>query len=169
MTANIEVPPLEYHKMYLHFCSEQCRETFMAHPNLYSVSTETQREVILKQWTMSLVESLANNKAELLINNLTEMVGVKEVIVDGNKVNISDGLLQVTRKQIELRLIEVGVLFGNDWVEHLRRAWVHNSEDNELANLSCTYSLLQPTSAKILRCSIAMSNKHIAVILFSKI
>jgi hypothetical protein len=52
---------------------------------------------------MSLVESLANDKAELLINNLTEMMGV---------------------------------LFGNDWVEHLRRAWVHNSEDNELANLA---------------------------------
>jgi hypothetical protein len=37
MTANIEVPSLEYHKMYLHFCSEQCRETFIAHPSLYIV------------------------------------------------------------------------------------------------------------------------------------
>lgn len=136
MTANIEVPPLEYHKMYLHFCSEQCRETFMAHPSLYSVSTEKQREEILKRRTMTLVESLANKKAQLLINNLTEMMGVKEVIVDGDKVHISYDLLQVTRKQIELRLIEVGVLFGNDWVEYLRRAWVHNSEDNELANLA---------------------------------
>jgi uncharacterized protein YwlG (UPF0340 family) len=97
---------------------------------------EKQREVILKHRTMSLVESLANDKAQLLINNLTEMMGVNEVTVDGDKVHISYDLLQVTRKKIERRVIEEGVLFGNDWVEHLRRAWVHNSEDNELANLA---------------------------------
>jgi hypothetical protein len=100
------------------------------------VSNEKQREEILKRQSMTLVESLANKNAQLLINNLTEMMGVKEVIVDEDKVHISYDLLRVIRKKIELRLIEVGVLFGNDWIEYSRRAWVHNSEENELANLA---------------------------------
>lgn len=136
MAAKIDVPSLEYHKMYLHFCSEQCRETFIDHPNLYSVVSEKQRKEIVKRRTMSLAEPLNEKATELLISDLTEMMGVKEVVVEKYKVYVSYDLLQVTRQQIENRLVEVGIKFGDEWVERLRRAWVHNSEENELDNLA---------------------------------
>jgi YHS domain-containing protein len=136
MAAKIEVSSLKYHKMYLHFCSEQCRETFIAHPSLYSVSVEKHQKAIITHQTMSLAEQLDNKEAHILINHLIEMMGVKEVVVDTHKIKISYDLLQVTRKQIENRLIEVGIELGNDWVERLRRVWVHDSEENELANLA---------------------------------
>ena len=136
MTADLSVPLQKYHKMYFHFCSQQCRETFIAHPRLYSVSTEKNRKEILKRRTMSLAEPLNNKEAELLIKHLMDMMGVKEVVVDEDNVCVSYDLLQVTRQQIENRLFEVGIKLGDKWVERFRRAWAHDSEENELDNLA---------------------------------
>lgn len=52
-----------------------------------------------------------------------------------------------SRKQFEQKRIEVGVQFGKDSVDRLCRAWVHHSEENELANLAAPihyYSRLPP-------------------------
>jgi len=148
MKAKVDVPSLEYHKMYLHFCSEQCRETFIAHPSLYSVLPQKQRKEILKCRTMSLAKALTKKNAQFLINSLTDMMGVKDVIVDGDKLQINYDLLQTTRKQVENRLLEVGVTLGNNWVEHFRSAWVHNSEENELANLAAPFHYYNRPSPK---------------------
>ncbi|RKZ81445.1 MAG: hypothetical protein DRQ35_00015 [Gammaproteobacteria bacterium] len=136
MAVDISVSTLEYHKMYFHFCSQQCRETFITHPNLYSAASEKERKEILKRRTMSLAGPLEEKSMELLASQLTEMMGVKDVIVEGGKVHVSYDLLQVTRQQIENRLVEVGINIGSDWMERLRRAWVHDSEENELDNLA---------------------------------
>lgn len=136
MEAEIEVPAVEYSKMYHHFCSEQCRETFIAHPGLYSSKVGTKQHEILKRRTMRLVEPLESEITDLLVPYLMEMMGVQEVVVQGDKIEISYDLLQVTESQIEKALIEVGVRLGGDWLERLRRGWVHGREEIELDNLS---------------------------------
>lgn len=85
---------------------------------------------------MTLATPLDQDSNELLKTNLTEMMGIKDVSIEDNKVSISYDLLQVTRQQIENRLAEIGIKLGNDWMERLRRAWVHDSEENELDNLA---------------------------------
>ncbi|NQY26291.1 MAG: YHS domain-containing protein [Piscirickettsiaceae bacterium] len=136
MKPDSSIPSLEYHKMYFHFCSQQCRDTFNAHPSLYSVKIEKQQKHILKRRIMTLATPLDQDSNELLKTNLTEMMGIKDVSIEDNKVSISYDLLQVTRQQIENRLAEIGIKLGNDWMERLRRAWVHDSEENELDNLA---------------------------------
>ena len=131
-----EVPTVEHHKMYFHFCSEQCRETFIAHPNLYSTKVGKERDEILKRRTMRLTEPLDKEVAELLVPYLTEMMGVREVTVEGEKVHITYDLLQVTEIKIEKALVEVGLQLGGGWLERLGRSWVHDSEEIELDNLA---------------------------------
>ncbi|MCF6236364.1 MAG: hypothetical protein L3J70_08365 [Gammaproteobacteria bacterium] len=136
MAVNVEVPVLEHHKMHFYFCSTQCRETFAVHPSLYSSKAGKEKNVVLKQRTMSVSEPLSDEVTELLIPYLMEVMGVKKVTVEGGKVNIIYDLLQVTELQIEKVLVDVGVELGSGWLERLCRAWVHNSEENELENLA---------------------------------
>ena len=136
MKTKADVPSVEHHKMYFHFCSEQCRETFVAHPVLYSTKVGKQRNEILKRRTMRLAEPVNDEVVELIIPYLTAVMGVQEVIVEGDKVNITYDLLQVTESQIEKVLHEIGLQLGGSWLEVLRRGWVHNSEEIELENLA---------------------------------
>jgi len=136
MKAEAGVSSVEHLKMYFHFCSEQCRETFVAHPSLYRSKVGNERSEIIKRRTMRLIEALNNETTELLISHLTEMMGLKEVVVEGGKVHITYDLLQVTESQIEKALREVGLQLGGAWRDRLHRAWVHNSEEIELDNLA---------------------------------
>ncbi len=136
MAALIDVPSVEHHKMKFYFCSEQCRETFVAHPNLYSAKTGKERSEIVKQRTMRLAEPLDRNVTDLLIPYLMEMMGVKSVVVDGNKINITYDLLQVTEMKIEKALVEIGLQLGDGWLERLCRSWIRGSEETKLDNLA---------------------------------
>ncbi|MBN4078383.1 YHS domain-containing protein [Gammaproteobacteria bacterium AH-315-C21] len=136
MKVDIAVPSVEHYKMFFHFCSGQCRETFVAHPNLYSAKLGQERDEIFKQRTMRLTDPLDKEMTELLIAYLMVMMGVKKVAVEAEKVHITYDLLQVTELQIETALVEIGVQLGGDWMEQLRRAWVHDSEEIELDNLA---------------------------------
>ncbi len=122
--------------MFFHFCSEQCRETFIARPSLYSTKVGKVRKATLKRRTISLSETLEHEITDLLIPYLMAMMGVKEVTVEGNKLHITYDLLQVTESQIEKALVEAGLQLGGDWLERLRRGWAHSSEEVELDNLS---------------------------------
>ena len=136
MKTEAEIPSVEHHKMYFHFCSEQCRETFVAHPGLFITQAGKEQSAILKRRTMRLAEPLDNDATALLIPSLMEMMGVKEVVVEGDKLHITYDLMQVTEMQIEKTLVEVGVQLGGGWLELLCRAWVHNSEETELDSLA---------------------------------
>ncbi len=136
MKPDASIPSLEYHKMYFHFCSQQCRDTFIAHPSLYAVKAEKQQKHILKRRIMTLVAPLDEDSKALLKASVAEMMGIKDVSIDDDKISVSYDLLQVTRQQIENRLAEIGIKLGSDWMERLRRAWVHDSEENELDNLA---------------------------------
>jgi len=142
MTAEAGIPSVEHYKMFFHFCSEQCREMFIAHPSLYSTRAGKERSEILKRRTMRLAEPLDNEVSELLIPYLMEMMGVKEVVVEDDKVHITYDLLQVTEMQIEKALVEVSIQLGGGWLERLCRGWVYDSEEIELDNLAAPPALL---------------------------
>lgn len=140
MKAISEVSSVEHHKMYFHFCSHQCRETFIAHPNLYSARLGKERKEILKRRTMRLTEPLNNEVAELLVPYLKELMGVEEVTIEREKMLIIYDLLQVKEIQIEKALTEIGLQLGNGWLERLHRSWVQDCEEVELNNLAAPAS-----------------------------
>lgn len=141
MPSDPAVANVEYHKMYFYFCSEQCRETFLENPGLYAAKSAAEQKEILKRRTLHLAEAPAPEVAELLISYLRDLMGVKEVTVEGERLHISYNLLQVTEAQIEEALTEAGLQLDDSWRERLRRAWVHDTEEIELKNLSA-----QPSS-----------------------
>ena len=136
MEPDTEIASVKHNKMYFRFCSDQCRETFVAHPNLYSAKTARQRNPLLKRRVIYLAESIERGVSKLLVSYLEEMMGVKEVAIEGKKIEVSYDLLQVTESQIEKALAEVGIQPGGGWLERLRRAWVREREEVELDNLA---------------------------------
>ena len=136
MNVDFTVTAVERYKIYYRFCSEQCRETFTAHPGLYSGRRGVNQSALVKQRTLRLAEPLDSEVAESLTTYLGEMMGMKEVTVAGDKVHLIYDLLQVTEAQVEKALIEVGVQLGGGWLGRFRRAWVHDGEENELDNLT---------------------------------
>jgi len=138
MKANPDVPAVERHKIYFHFCSEQCWKNFSTHPSLYIKTPIAERRERLKRRTMRLAEKPDDEAVALLTSCLNEMMGVKEVKVEGEKIHITYDLLQATEMQIKEMLIEIGVQLGGGWLERLRRGWVNDSEEVELENLTAT-------------------------------
>jgi len=136
MASVTEVQTVVYHKMLFYFCTEQCRETFNAHPNLYSVKGVKEHREVIKQRTMNLGERIDSDAKDLLVSYLMEMMGMKEVDVDKDKVHLTYDLLQVTEDQIEQALIDIGVQLGDGWLERIRRGWVNEREFNELDTMA---------------------------------
>ncbi len=56
--------------------------------------------------------------------------------IEGERLHVSYDLLRVTEAQIEEALTEVGLQLDDSWRERLRRAWVHDTEEIELKNLT---------------------------------
>jgi len=140
MKSNTQVMSAVYDEMYFHFCSNQCRETFLEHPDLYLPSETSLPSEIIKRRTLHLEACLEQEVVDLLVPYLEEMMGVKEVTVEGEKLHITYNLLQVKETQIERVLMEVGVELGGSWLERLRRGWVDDSEETELENLEAAPS-----------------------------
>jgi copper chaperone CopZ len=78
---------------------------------------------------------LSPSQADSLIGALQAMMGIKSVAVDGDKIEITYDLLQVTAEQIEAKMTEIGVQLGEGWMEQLSRAFVHYEEELEVGSL----------------------------------
>ncbi len=137
MTADPGVANVEYHRMFFWFCSGQCRETFLENPGLYAARPPVKQKEILKKRTLHLAGPPPDEEvAGLLISYLTDLMGVKQVSVEGERLHISYNLMQVTEAQIEEALTEAGLQLDDSWRERLRRAWVHETEEIERKNLA---------------------------------
>ncbi len=136
MSSKLEIPFVEYHKMRFYFCSEQCRETFNARPNLYQIKPQEKQKEIIKQRIIHLSKPLGDAGSELLSAYLTALMGIKKVVIESDKVNVTYDLLQVTEMQIKDVLTKIGIQLGDNWLERFRLGWVQNSEENELDNLA---------------------------------
>lgn len=126
----------EYHKVYYHLCSEQCKETFLTRPRLYTGKPGESRRVQVKCRSLKLAKSMSADEKALLTDHLMNLVGLKEVDIKGTHLIVSYDLLQITEQHIENTLAEVGAQMGGNWLHKLNRAWIHYSEETELDNLA---------------------------------
>lgn len=143
--CGMEVDPSQLETLYegLHyaFCSEQCRQRFVANPHLYvgvpgEKAPAQQGVELLKRRRFQLDTPLAAQDAAILAAALGAMMGVKAIeIQDGNTVTLTYDLIQATADQLEAKMGEVGAKLGAGWAERLRRSFVHYMEECEVGNL----------------------------------
>jgi len=130
-----DVATVKHHKMYFHFCSEQCRETFKTTPQLFASGAVEKHSPVIKQRNLRLAKTRDPDEVEVIEGYLLELMGVTEVHFQGTRLQITYDLLQVTQAGIEQLLIKLETALDNSWWQRLRRGWVHNAEQNELSNL----------------------------------
>ncbi len=135
----------EYSGMTFAFCSEQCRDRFLANPHLYigfpGQKAPAQEGVeVLKYRNIRLACPLNATQFQQMHDALTSMMGVQYVHIDGDNLEISYDLIQVTAEQIENKLVSVGASLGQGWTDRLRRVFTHFKEESEVDNLEVTKS-----------------------------
>ena len=143
--CGMDVAPTQFETIFegLHyaFCSEQCRQRFVANPHLYigvpgEKAPRQKGEERLKRRRFQLDAPLAPQDAAILTDELGAMMGVKAIeIQDDNTVSLTYDLLQATADQLEAKMVEVGAKLGEGWTERLRRGFVHYMEECETGNL----------------------------------
>ncbi len=133
MVGKFNAQTMEHNKKTLHFCSKQCKEMFVAHPMLYLGKADRGKDI--KRRTLKMAESLDAETAKQVSSCLTAMMGIKAVVIDGEKIYITYDLLQVTEKVIEKALTDAKLPLSKGWLERLHRAWVQGNEASELENI----------------------------------
>jgi len=120
------------------FCTEQCRENFLARPRLYvgrKSPVYASREII-KRRTFTLDQTMTDIQCEGLMTALNQLMSVQNISVEKNRLSIDYNLLEINAEQIEAALVKAGVSMGSGWAERLKRGWVHYTEENELDHLA---------------------------------
>lgn len=139
--CGMEVKPHQNEIIYLDisyaFCSEYCQQRFLANPHLYvglpgQEAPKQQGIEVIKKRTLRLASPLPPQNADMLREALQAMMGIKNVSVDGEQIEITYDLLQATAEHIEAKIEEIGVRLGDGWAERLRRAFVHYEEECEI-------------------------------------
>lgn len=135
----------EYSGMTFAFCSEQCRDRFLATPHLYigfpGQKAPAQEGVeVVKYRKIRLDCPLDVTQSQLIQDALTSMMGVQDVHIDGDNLEIRYDLIQVTAEQIENKLVSVGASLGQGWTDRFKRAFTHFKEESEVDNLEVTKS-----------------------------
>lgn len=143
--CGMDVAPTQFETIFegirYAFCSEQCRQRFVANPHLYigvpGEKSPKQKSVeLFKRRRFQLDAPLAPHDAVILTGELGAMMGVKAIeIQDDGTVTVTYDLLQATADQLEAKMVEVGVKLGKGWAERLRRGFVHYMEECEVGNL----------------------------------
>lgn len=131
---------IEYQSMHYAFCSEQCKERFLANPHAYigvpgEKAPKQQGREVIKRRRWRLTEPLSDLAEREVTERLLGMMGMHSVQFKGPVVQITYDLLQVTAAQIEATLLAEGAQLGKGWGERLRRAFVHYLEETEVDNL----------------------------------
>lgn len=127
------------------FCSGQCRDRFLANPHLYigfpgQKAPAQQGVEVLKYRKINLACPLDAMQFQQIRDALTSLMGVKNVNYDGDGLEITYDLIQVTEQQIEDMLSTFGTALGNDWLNRLKRAFIHFEEESEIGSLEVTNS-----------------------------
>ncbi len=131
---------MSHQGMDFYFCSAQCSDRFRANPHLYignagHPSVKQQGDVVLKQRSLLLDQSLTQAHAEQLSTALRSLMGIKAIHIEGDRIQITYDLLQVTAQQIEKAIERAGDHLGHGVGGMLKRSFVHYLEETELNNL----------------------------------
>ncbi len=132
--------PTEYEGICYAFCSAQCKERFQANPHLYigfpgKKSPVQKGANVIKQRNMVLREPLDDLQSEQVKRELREMMGIRSVCIEGNKLEIQYDLMQVTAEQIANKLVQIGAELGGGWRGGLKLAFVNYLEEREIDSL----------------------------------
>lgn len=131
---------VEYLAIRYSFCSEQCHDRFIAHPHLYvglpgrKAPRQEGREIVMRR-RLRLSSPLSPAHAAMLADALHEMMGIQDVLVEGDRVEVTYDLLQASVEQIEAKIGEAGARLGEGWGEALRLAFIHYVEECTVGNL----------------------------------
>jgi YHS domain-containing protein len=127
----------EYAGSHYAFCSAQCKERFLANPRLYigfpgrKAPAQEGKQVIICR-SLLLSAPLDAIQSEQVKDALHEMMGLFEISIEGNKLEIKYDLIQVTAEQIADKLALIGAKLGGDWIDRLKLAFINNLEDIEI-------------------------------------
>ncbi len=136
---------IEYLQMSFAFCSKQCKARFLTNPHLYigtpghKAPKQEGREVV-KRRRIRLSQPLSSEDTTQVSEALQAMMGIKDLKVSQDTIEITYDLLQVTLKQLEEKLVEIGIQLGGGWSERLRRAFLQESEELQIESLEVTSS-----------------------------
>lgn len=131
---------ITFQQMHFAFCSIQCKERFLANPYLYighpgHKAPVQEGHAVLKHRQLKLDDSLPDDLALQVFMYIKEMMGIENIEIKGDTIDIQYDLIQVTEAQIETALAEVGATLGHSWSERLRRAFVNYFEETEISSL----------------------------------
>lgn len=142
--CHMEVPltsfPVKFEGIHYAFCSAQCKERFQANPHLYigfpgKKSPAQKGANVVKQRIMVLTEPLDALQSEQVKRELIEMMGIRRVCIEGNKLEIQYDLMQVTAEQIASKLVQIGAELGGGWIGGLKWAFINYLEEREIDSL----------------------------------
>lgn len=127
------------------FCSQQCLDRFESNPHLYigkpgKASIKQSGEHIIKHRILKLDQIISPDATKLIISTVNDMMGIKYIKIEGQKIDITFDLLEVTSKQIELTLERLGNEVSASWGASLKSAFIHYAEEAELDNLEDQHS-----------------------------
>jgi len=136
---------VEYLQMHFAFCSEQCRERFLANPGLYvgrpgEKSPKQEGREVIRRRRIHFTVPLPKGQEQVLNDKLLAMMGIKKVIISGDRLEITYDLLQATAGQIEAEIIKFGAGLGEGWTDRMRRAFVHFEEETVIESLEVPHS-----------------------------
>lgn len=130
----------EYAGIPYAFCSAQCKERFLANPHLYvgfpgHKAPAQQGKKVIKQRRMVLSVPLEAKQAELVKHALLAMMGIDEICIEGDKIEIQYDLMQVTVEQISNKLALIGAELGGGWMDCFKLAFINYQEECEIGSL----------------------------------
>lgn len=142
--VNAHQREVEYLNRHFAFCSDQCRERFIAHPSLYvgrpgEKAPKQEGARMLKRRRMRLAEPLPKGKEPVLRQTLQDLAGVKQVKVAADSIEITYDLLESDLAHIETGIAQLGAKLGGDWLERLQKAFIHFEEEIEIDSLESSH------------------------------
>lgn len=140
MEVNSDDISLDYQGGHYVFCSDQCLERFKLNPHLYigypgSEAPKHAGVEVLKKRKLKLADPLPLEVTDVFIKYIEAMMGIHSIEINENSITIVYDLLQVTEAQIEKKIVDAGIVLGNNLMEKIRRAFVHYMEETEVQSL----------------------------------
>ncbi len=140
MLVDPDARQVEYRHMRFAFCSDQCRERFLANPGLYVGAPgvrapKQEQQVVMKTRRIPLESPLPPHVKASLEEALLAMMGVEGVRIDERVLEVRYDLLQATARQIEETVLRVGAELDDRWRERIQRGFIHFIEEEQLASM----------------------------------
>lgn len=126
-------------KQYL--CSQQCVDRFVAHTGLYCGHPKTEPSekqkgrVQIKRHKILFSEPISTQSMAEISEAVRVMMGVKSLKAHREAIYVTYDLMEVSLEDIEKTIERILGKIHSPVIEHVKRGWIHYTEECELANL----------------------------------